>query len=359
MFLTILPVSGGNFATQLTSMLHLCEIKFKSDVIFSSSGGNVAAYITLAANWDRSNIYKICNHLNCEMFLNKWCYSEFISFIIGFFRGFIYNKGTGIEKYVKKWFTEESIQETEIWTGTYNKKYQKPRLFTNISKGNSKFLDKDESKFELDQCMSIVYSSGDLELISKYIIASASIPSLVPEQYIEGDTYIDGGMFSASPLSLLSDALNEKNKHMIYITPINIYNSEENFYNNFLENVRQSTDYMVKSNIINDRMICYNLLKMKYNDIIEYEFVCNYINLKRIKKIWNLCENTLLEIYPEKDKCLPLNNFKNKDIIDIIEIQYNNMKCKFSIPLYEKTEKIDMYIYKCVNNIESKNLTVI
>lgn len=367
MFLTVLPVSGGNFATQLSIIIHLCEIEFKPNFIFSSSGGNVSAYISTASNWDRSNIYKLCNLLNCDMFLNKWCYSKNLSYLIGIFLGSLYNSGQGLEENFIKWFSlnnkVEKInnefyckKDIEIWTGTYNWQHQKPRIFTNISKGESKIINENVNE---NHCLPIYYSNHNLNIMCSSMIASASVPSLVPGKYISGELYVDGGVFSASPLSVLYNQIKIDNYHLIYISPVDTSKTENLNIKNLIDNVRFSTDFMVKSNVINDKNICYNLLKTRFNTIQDYTFDCNFENLLKIKNIWNLCDNTMSDFYPKNKKTLNLENFNNKDIINVIEEQYSNLSCKFSIPKQELTDEIENLLFQCMNNKNSNKDIVI
>ena len=61
----ILPVSGGGFATQLGILYYLLEAKrIIPDIVLGSSGGNVAAYISMLSNWYHKTILKNCHLIN-------------------------------------------------------------------------------------------------------------------------------------------------------------------------------------------------------------------------------------------------------------------------------------------------------
>lgn len=358
MKLLILPISGPKFVNQIAAILHLSEINFVPDVTFSSSGGNVTAYLCSAANWQRHKILKLCYTLNSGLFVKKWCYSDGIAFIIGFFRGTVYNKGEGAKKWLEEMFDQETIQKDEIWTGTYNKKLQKPCLFTNKNKSN--FIEGECFYTGINQCMPLCYTSGDIDLLSKSIMASACIPGVVPEQYIDGEPYSDGGVYSASPIVLLSEPFlkyfHKKEKegeklNLIYISPSSSYDSNCNEYINMLDNMKQASDNFVKSNAILDKVMAYNMITKKNRIIMESEFLCTLGNMQRVNKLWEIVDRSMLEIYPTEVISVSLSNFSGEDVYETVNYSYNCLKCKFwwLVPKNGIITEIEEIIKKCVD----------
>lgn len=359
MKLLILPISGSKFVNQIAAILRLSEIKMVPDVTFSSSGGNVVAYLSSAANWERHKILKLCYTLSSSLFMKKWSYSDAISFIIGFFRGTVYNKGEGAYKWLSEMFDENTIQKDEIWTGTYNKRLQKPCLFTN--KSCSKFIDSDCFYTGINQCMPLCYTCGNIELIGKSIMASACIPGVVPEEYIGDDPYSDGGVYSASPVVLLSEPFSKffhtKEKqgeklNIIYISPSNSYDSDSKNYINILDNMKQASDNFVKSNAILDKVMAHNMITKKNRKIVESEFLCTLGNMQRIEKLWNIVDKSMLEIYPTEVISLDISNFSGENVYETVMESYDNLKCKFwwLTPKDNNSNEIETIIKECIDN---------
>ena len=130
MKLLVLPVSGGAFPLQLaliaelSNPIHHINKNIEPDLVMASSGGNVAAYISLAAQWDGNKISDIAKNLHSSMFIQSWwpSYLKFMpSWMIGYFKGSLYCNGSGATELFEKMFTPETIAKTEIWTGTLNR----------------------------------------------------------------------------------------------------------------------------------------------------------------------------------------------------------------------------------------------
>lgn len=334
MHLLILPVSGGGFVTQLAILQHLCELEYIPDLILASSGGNVAAYIAAAANWKWNNIERISGELSQELFVKSWNSITSLSMVIGYFKGDVFNKGNGVNKFMNKYFNENTVKKYEIWTGTYNKNQQKARLFCNRSKDdtilNMKYFDHD-----LIQTMEPVFTNGNLELISNVGAASASIPALVSPQIIDGEDYIDGGVASASPLTLMQEPIiryireNNDSLHMIYVNSIDLSHSNYKQNNNVFDTWKQASHNMVKSQTVIDRLFAHEMLKKNKGEMKRKDGTCNYQNMKEIKELQKNIKYSLLEIYPNGDFDINLINFNGDTIKSAIHIAYKNCKYRF------------------------------
>lgn len=208
-----LPVSGGALVAQLALLKELLssEQNLSPDLVLASSGGNVSAYIAMAANWNPTAIDRISSQIESQMLVMNW-WPKHLDFLptalIGVFSGSIYRQGYGVSKLYENLFSCKSILDTEIWTGTYHKNNNREKFFCNKAEGTT--LIKRES-FEQDRilynCEPLTYAEGNIDLLAKVSIASASIPVLVSEQNINGVEYADGGTMHASPLTVISSEI--------------------------------------------------------------------------------------------------------------------------------------------------------
>jgi hypothetical protein len=334
MYVYVLPVSGGGFVSQLAIIQHLCEIKFLPNIILASSGGNVAAYIAAAANWKWAAIERIARELSQDLFLCPWTQISSLSLIIGYFKGNIHNKGSGIHDFVNKHFTKENIKKYEIWTGTYNKTRQKARLFCNLNDKDS-ILDVSCIDHELTQSMEPLFADGDMSIIGDAGVASASIPSIVPSQKIFDEEYIDGGVASASPLSIMQEPIlkyvndNKESLHILYINSVDLSNPNIKPIHNILDTWKQTANDLIRSQTVIDRLSCYELLRCHSNKINKTEFVCSHAVLLKIKKIQSKVKYTMIEFYPTTHVEINLTKFNGNDVVNSIRESYQKCRCRF------------------------------
>jgi predicted acylesterase/phospholipase RssA len=336
MYIFILPISGGRFVSQLAGLQYLCENDIKPNVTLASSGGNVAALIASAANWKWAGIERVSRDLTNDLFAMQWSNISVVSSIIGWFQASRYKEGKNITGFLNKYFTKETIMNDEVWTGTFNKDQKRTCLFCNKK---DSILDISYINFDLTQSTLPIFANGDINLIGKYGTASASIPSLVPPQKIIGSWYEDGGVSSSSPLTVMSDPIlnyvvkNNSSMHLIYLNSINLSNHKENSINNIIDNIKITTEDFIRSSVVNDRLAAYKLLKnfekVDHDVIDNKEFICNYINIEKIKTIQTLVKYSLLEIYPNTKYEINIINFNGDDIINEIHKSYKDLSCRF------------------------------
>jgi predicted acylesterase/phospholipase RssA len=216
-----LPVSGGAFVSQLGLLrelfqaLEICQVHANEpDIVLAASGGNAAAYIAMAGNWTYDGIARVARDFDSDHFIRSWFPKgmRFIPTIIaGIFKGSVYNMGYGCDYIFQRYFTEQSIQRTEIWTGTYNEDAVKAEFFCNKAQVNALIQN---SEFAADReyvdATSLEYVGDNAPIIpriAQICMASASIPYLVKHQLIDGAKYIDGGVMFASPTFALKREL--------------------------------------------------------------------------------------------------------------------------------------------------------
>lgn len=219
-----LPVSGGGFVGQLGLLSEVYEAKwiacdrrfngskdYKPNLIFAASGGNVASYIALAGDWSPAGIMRIALKIEVPLFIRSWL-PEQMSFIptwvVGAMKGAIYRQGYGAGHLFRSIYTSDTVQRTEIWTGTYDAVNKRAQFFCNLDRSKSLVNpDHFNDSAALYGCMPLKYLNGDLEKIAASCMASASIPMLVAKQHIDGLKYADGGIMYASPTTVMTSEI--------------------------------------------------------------------------------------------------------------------------------------------------------
>jgi predicted acylesterase/phospholipase RssA len=337
MNLLILPVSGGAFVSQLYIVSQLCKYNFKPDVILSSSGGNVVAYLACAANWDFYRLCLLSRNINKEFFYSYWNNILSVNFLIGYFKGQLFNKGNGVKEFFNNYFNEENIKKYEIWTEAYNETKKKTRLFCNKNKHEC-VLNLSKKTIQIQKAMEPYFADGNISEICDYSIASASIPTIVPAQEFEKDLYVDGGVSSPSPVHLLQNSIIEhiletnKNLHIFYINIMNIEknNDDLNTGENLIFNYKNLIENIFTNQKIVDRVFTIQILKKMSNEKLdEIVFPFNKQNMKKYFQLKNEMKYSFLEIYPENKQSVNLLNFTTEDISKIVELLKNNCYCKF------------------------------
>lgn len=332
MFVYALPISGGGFVAQLAGLQHLSQIGIKPNVCLASSGGNVATYIGAASDWHWASIQRIATSMNQTLFANSWSTIPAISFIIGYFKGSFFDYGTGVYQFLNNIFNKDTIQKYEIWTGTYDKKQQKAQLFCNKSTSSLPIKHID---LNLTQSLTPIYCDGDIGLISKASLASASIPGLVPPQIIDGVSYVDGGVGSASPLTVMQEAILYESKkvgklHIVYINSVNLNQPPiQSNTVNVIDTWKQAASDLIRSQTVVDRLSAYELLRANSGEIHSVTFKCTYNNLLKIKEIYEHANHSLLEFYPINTYEINITQFNGEDILREITGAYEDCECRF------------------------------
>jgi predicted acylesterase/phospholipase RssA len=225
-----LPISGGLFPIQIGILSAISDAngimgfnaRVKPDIVFSSSGGNVAAYVGASSDWEKARMYAAMNVIRTEAFLTTW--SVYVpSWVFLPFEKAIFRPGYGFRQIFHHFFpSDESLAAaTEIWTGTMHSKSRQHRVFTNKKEGETRIeplrirpggydsgaVDaKTPSTFNFGDNLAPIYASGNRDMIADASLASASIPLFVKPVRIGGEDYCDGGTVFSSPMSQLADA---------------------------------------------------------------------------------------------------------------------------------------------------------
>jgi predicted acylesterase/phospholipase RssA len=378
MEITISPVSGGYFPAQVAAMLLMSEAGYEPKILGGSSGGNVAVYICHLGDFENDRVEKVLMEMNSRMFVRSWYESPLPSELMGFFKGSIYNMGDGGQAFLENFSNSKRIQNREIWTGTFNSTHGKAQFFCNRSHKTA-ILDNRCVDNKMLQCLDPIYCDGDIEIIAKVISASASIPALVPNQDINGETYEDGGLYYASPAAFMLEACRngitrkltvesshitnitktikstntakssstirttkitkstkspdeqelastvEKSspiriRHIVYVNSFNIETSEPSKNSrNALGVSIDATGVLVKSLLVADRRECANFLFRNCETLGQTpKLITQDATLKNLTRYFETRDQwkaSLLEIYPRRIFEVDITNFSGANVV--------------------------------------------
>jgi hypothetical protein len=331
MHVLVLPVSGNFFPAQLSMLTQLIEAGYESNVLLGTSGGAVNSVLSVGADWNSSNIHRIVRRMDSTLFLQNW-WPNALDFLpswgLGFFRGSVYQHGTGLTNFMDTYFTSDALAQKEIWIGVTNKSTETPEFFCNLSQEKSILKDCSQSSHFLD---------GDVRKIQKAALASASILTVVPAQVIDGDKYVDGGVFYASPLTPLQDSIRQlEDKKGLHITYVNTYDIEErkvqssvDFYPGIFQTGASTFATMVYSILFQDRI---NGLKLLHKDVGRLKHISikgNQTTLKQIFRFRKTCKRSFLELYTKSIDTIDLTDFQSEDILKIMDKVKFDYYCRF------------------------------
>jgi len=326
---TVLPVSGGAFPSQLAELSILGK---KDDIFLSSSGGNIAAYICLSADYNPYAMERLLKQIHSSMFLSNWWpypLTFLASYVPGYFRGSSFNEGSGAVPFYSKNFTEQTIQSKEIWTGTTRCDNSRSQLFCNLSKEKSKLKSKYFRREEYNT-MPLKYLDGNIKDIATISLASASIPGLVPPVKYEKMQLIDGGASYSSPLTPLIPVLRHYEEiHIDYVNSFDVEAPASLCHDNISTLVRTVTSEMIHSMIVNDRATAIQLIRSCDDKMRFISFSCCPEFLKCVEKFRLECNRTMLEIFPCKYFTVELDNYKSKDATKILWLDRINFRVRF------------------------------
>jgi hypothetical protein len=329
----VAPVSGGSFPLQLAYLSEIYEatkiykkkIKGYSDyapnLVFSSSGGNVASYIGLAADWSPSGIEWIASNLESEMFVTSWV--RYIpAFLIAPFTGSVFRPGYGTQAIFKSIFTEVSIQRTEIWTGVYDPIKDKGKFFCNKCEDDALIILKEADKtIKINSLLSPSYLNGNVVEIADATTASASIPFITQEQKVEINTYADGGTIYSSPFSAMTTQIRDVIKHhkarlqLIYLCP-----SNEDEMSSYNLKLMMPIHSLIKGCLMRDRYTSVDLIHSLSKKVHDAHFPnADTETLAKVLKFVQKKGHYVLWLYPLENKNkLNITNFKGDQVVECI-----------------------------------------
>lgn len=331
----VIPCSGREFVSQLALLgevhdaFKVLRCKFKGskdyapDIALGCSGGNIAGYIALSADWSYCGIIQSTRCIDRQMFISSWV-PLLPSWCMLPLTGSIYRQGYGVHPYFKTMFTPSSVQRVEIWTCTFNTKHSKAQFFCNRSCENAILQEKGHEKLYCSLPFS--YLNGNIKEISDVTTASASVPFLVQSHDVRDIPYQDGAILYSSPLIPMSDsirqALEDKHLHLFYFCS---YDMDDVFGNNIIK-MSQPFQAMIHSTILRDRNASVDLLRSLCCDELIYLQKRN-ICTEELAEIIEDCEchnHFVIIIYPIKTCIIEMDGFSHCDIVNAMNYIKNN-----------------------------------
>lgn len=325
----ILPISGGGFPVQMAFLKILYQatksevkIGITPDIVFSSSGGNVSAYIAMMGDWRDNYITKNIHIINSTLFVESWTPPFFPTWLVYPLTKSIYRNGDGVKEVFNRVYTKKSIGKTEIWSGVYNMNSQKSVFFCNRLKNEAQIKCDENDSMLLYDAESPKYLNRDISTIAKVCHASASIPIITEGVIIDGQKYIDGGVGYGSPFVPMKNKLTKVIESNGRGNPIQLfhfssYDMDRIFSDNFYS---KSIGLLIHSMLIMDRdsVVSYLAQHGKVEETPEIYRDLDYIKLRPIlEKLKDVSFAMLFS--PKTSPIVNLTHFSGNDVIDIIK----------------------------------------
>lgn len=185
-------VSGRSFPKQIEAYMQYLRCGGpRPDLVYGASGGNVVAYIAMAADYDTSEMHRIAMSIDTNLFLEPR--TRFVPNIVGLVYGGFHRPGAKAIDFMRSIIDEGAPHNGEIITLVTNKSTGRAELWSNRSAQTSIANLSD----------SVKYTNGDVSLITRLCSASAAIPLVVEPVLINGSKYIDGGVTGFSPSAVI------------------------------------------------------------------------------------------------------------------------------------------------------------
>jgi len=346
-----ISISGGYFISQLAILIKLYKARsmivdnHNFDAIFSASGGNIAAYISLLFNNNETSIERKLDKISSSMFVNNWNRGNLNLSFFNIFHKSLYREGIGIDDFfINNYDTFNSKKYPEIWSLCYNQDIDCGTLFCSKSKEHCLLnldFDSDTIKMGIGE---IIYTNSDMKLISDICLGSAAIPGIVKPVKINNSIYIDGGVLNATSGSYFNDTtVNCGTLHYYYILPCKIYDIDikQKFIKkkkdiHWTSNLFNGIQGMSCSQIINDKNCIFenwkNRTNLKKKDL---SYSCYYdIKDKNLYKLLTELNDKHFFMICYTDLCsIDISHFSSSDLIQqfrkglssvCVEVYYNN-----------------------------------
>lgn len=310
MYTLVMPVSGGTFAAQLGLLqLLTAAVPERPAAILGASGGGVAAVAALCGGWEPRGIARVAATLHHEVFARKWVASPPVSMAVGFFEGTLYREGTGFHAVLATYLSPAAAVRTEVWLLACNLETQKAALFCNRAAADAR-LPAAAVDAALVQCAPPVYLGGDLAALAAAMQASASIPTIVPPQLVGGVPHADGGLFYASPLTPLQQALERQAQrdgrlHLVYVSGCDLAKAvaflsrpPADAKSSLLDTGFLAAGGLVRGQQLSDRLAALQLLQACGRRAHSARCPGTSANFALLPALWAAAARTFVEVFP-------------------------------------------------------------
>ena len=159
------------------------------------------------------------------------------------------------------------LRDNELWVMAYSMDDERAALFCSTSEEKA-FLQRCHHGCSIIQSNLFTFLDGDVDMFADAVIASSSVPTVVPPKLIDGKYYADGGIVYASPFTPFRNQIEDLDSfHLMYINGSDLDDTDFSFVEpenrTIVDTADVTTTAIVKSYLIQDRYSCYILIKSK------------------------------------------------------------------------------------------------
>lgn len=266
----VAPISGTRLVNQLTALYKLTQHGYKPDLILAASGGAVTSSIAISAGWDPAQFKRSAQVLSSEAFVKSWV-PEFMdmvpSWFVGIFQGSLYDHSKCYPKMFEQLMVKAMLKDIEMWILAYNVTEKMAALFCSTSEEKS-ILKRCHLNCSLTRSTEFEYLDGDVKKFGDAVVASSSVPAVVPAKEIDKKYYSDGGIMYASAFVPFRDQISNLDSfHIMYINGYDLDDDDVSSINpsnrSIVNTADRTTVALVRNIIIQDRFSCFSLLETK------------------------------------------------------------------------------------------------
>lgn len=325
----IAPISGINFINQLTSYLNLCDYDFRPDICLCASGGALTTTIAIVSDFDATAFKRNVQEINSCEFVSSWvpeCVDFIPSWIVGFFQGALYKHSITYPHKFRKFVVPPFLRDNELWVMAYSMDEKRAALFCSTSEEKA-FLQRCHHGCSIIQSNLFTFLDGDVDTFADAVIASSSVPTIVPPKLIEGKYYADGGIVYASPFTPFRNQIEDlESFHLIYVNGSDLDDNDFSLtdpeFRTIVDTADVTTTAIVKSYLIQDRYACYILIKSK-GDVIHRD-----ISLQEYFEEKDTWQYSLLEMYPTVHQKVDITSFTGQELYEKMTMHKDDIGCR-------------------------------
>jgi hypothetical protein len=329
------PISGPLFAAQLASLYKLTSFGYKPKLCFVGSGGGVAVFAAKAAYWNPSKIFSVASMLSTSCFVSEWMTSQvkiLPSALGSIINGSMYKSTREGVQVLSEHLSQSTVQDVEVWIAAINEKTGCVLLSCNTKRDNA-LIKGEKLNAQLFEYESLAYLGGNLEEISKAILASACIPVLVEPMVIRGHKYVDCGVkYGSSFTPMFREVLEMSRKEGVHITylsgrdlskPPKMCGKINEDQIGLFDHIKLASSHAVNSHVEYDRNMAYMIVQLDSEDEPWYrEFPIE--DLDHVLERRKMARCSLVELYPKKECKLDLFAFTPEQLRAVI-LEYNEI----------------------------------
>ena len=290
----------------------------------------------ISANWNHSKIFAVSSAISTECFISQWTKSKMKvlpSVTNGLIHGSFYNTTRKGENLLRNHVTEETVQGVELWISAINEITGQVLLTTNMERSRSRIRGQnlDTKLFDYE---GLSYTSGDLEMISKAILASACIPVMVKPVRIGEQTYIDCGVkYGSSFTPMFREVLTIARREGVHLTYIIGCDLSHNTVKKkgtvgLFDHIELTSSHATRSHMEYDRNMAHMIIQDDCDEEPWYQEF-SITELKTVLEKRKKARRSLTEIYPIKTLPLSLTSFTGEELCQKIEEYGDLLRIRF------------------------------